>query len=268
MTRRIRTLPAIHPNSGVHHWYEQQLSQQIQAAYLDLSLELSIAWNEERPKGLAQDASPTRKVQAVLDAWGKRWVEKFDKMSDRVAKSFTARNFRATDASMMAALKNAGFTVKFRPTLRSLEAYRSTVAENVGLIKSIPQQYLNDVQSAVWSSVRAGADMATLSKELHKRYSVTMERAALIARDQNAKAKAVIEGARRQQIGITQAIWQHSSAGREPRPTHVAMNGKLFDIAKGMYDPDPRVRDYVWPGTLINCRCTSRGVVPGLEDET
>ncbi len=57
----------------------------------------------------------------------------------------------------------------------------------------------------------------------------------------------------------------HSRAGKEPRVTHLKMNGKLYELSKGMFDPDPQVQKYVLPGELINCRCTKRVYIPGFD---
>jgi SPP1 gp7 family putative phage head morphogenesis protein len=167
---------------------------------------------------------------------------------------------------MAAAFKRSGFTVEFKPTRASMQAYRAVAAENVGLIKSIPQEYLTDVQSNVWESVKAGADLSTLSKNLRETYGVAARRAAFIATDQNNKAKAIIEDTRRNELGIQEAIWQHSHAGKVPRHTHVRMNGKTYKIGVGMYDS--AVKKYVWPGTEPNCRCTSRAIIPPLGNRT
>lgn len=211
---------------------------------------------------LARDESQTVALKHALDKWGKRWTSRLDDMSAEIAAKFAKKTFRATQSSLMAAFRKAGFTVKFQPTQKSLDAYKAVIAENVNLIKSIPQQYLKDVESRVWESVRSGGDLSTLTKGLQKTYGISYRRAALIARDQNNKAKAVIENVRRQELGITEAIWQHSHAGKVPRPTHVAMNGKKFKLAEGMYDRDEG--KWVLPGELINCRCTSRSIIPGL----
>jgi uncharacterized protein with gpF-like domain len=88
--------------------------------------------------------------------------------------------------------------------------------------------------------------------------------AALIARDQNNKATAVFVRVRQKQAGITKAMWLHSHGGKEPRKTHLANDGKLYDPAKGWFDPDPKVRRHIYPGELINCRCSSITVVPGF----
>lgn len=213
--------------------------------------------------GLAHDATPTKELQRALIRWGDKWIKRFDLMSNRLSLDFAAKNQRATETAMQSAFKKAGFTVPFKATRASVEAYHAVAAEQVGLIRSIAQRYHADVQVQVWESVKRGGDLKTISEKLAKSYNVSRKRAALIARDQNAKAKATIEAVRHQELGIKQAIWMHSHAGKEPRPTHVKMNNKLYDLDKGMWDSDEQ--KYVHPGELINCRCTMRPYIPGFE---
>lgn len=276
MTKRVRTIRAIQPNAGVTSWYFTQL----QRLLLEMSEDLQRTIEKPADVALAQDyltrrivpeiahaadaASPNVRLNKALKKWGDKWAAKFEKAANKLAKQFATKSFQATQQAFRAALQNADFTVRFAPTRASLEAFRATVAENVGLIRSIGQQYHTKIQGDVWRAVTRGSDLSTLSLELRNTYGVTVKRAALIARDQNAKAKATIENTRRKELGITQAIWQHSSAGKEPRPAHVAMNGKLFDLAKGMWDEDEQ--QWILPGQLINCRCTSRAVLPGVDN--
>ena len=65
-----------------------------------------------------------------------------------------------------------------------------------------------------------------------------------------------------QELGIEQALWIHSSAGKKPRPSHVAMNNKPYPVAAGIRLEDDL--EIVWPGTAINCRCVSRAILPEL----
>jgi uncharacterized protein with gpF-like domain len=255
---------AVQPNAGVEAWYRQQLQAIIRDMANSVLVHVRAAWKAADPSiGFAQDASNSSVLlRKALEKWGGLWIKKLDRLSLELSVKFADKSFRATQTSMAAAFKDAGFTVAFKPTRASREAYQAVVSENVNLIKSIPAQYLKDVQSQVWASVMKGSDLATLSRGVQEKYGVTYRRAALIARDQNAKAKAVIENTRRQELGIREAIWQHSSAGKEPRPTHVAMAGKRYDLGKGMWDKDEG--EYIWPGQLINCRCTSRAIIPGF----
>lgn len=243
-----------------------RLAQLLREAIEDAMLMLTAAWSAAPPTvGLATDApSSTQKLEVTLKKWGQKWSKKFDKVSKDLAAKFTKRSFASTDAALKAALKTAGFTVSFNATRKTLESYKLVVADNVGLIRNLQQNLHNKIQQDVWASVRAGGDMAQLAQKFHNSYGIEARRAARIAVDQNNKAKGIIEATRRQELGLTQAIWQHSHAGKEPRPTHVAMNGKMYDLAKGMWDEDEG--EYVFPGQLINCRCTSRAVVPGFDE--
>ena len=257
MTEHV--LKAIQPSAAVEAWYRAKLQAMIEQMARSMLLHLKAAWKENPVDiGFSADASPTLGLRRALKKWGDKQIGRFDQMAGEIADAFAKRGAQDFDRRFAQILKKSGFTIKFRPTEQMREAYRAVIAENVNLIRSIPQKFLTDVQSTVWQSVMKGSDMDGLSRQIKHNYGVTWRRAAFIARDQNAKARAVFEEARRSELGITQAIWRHSHAGKEPRPTHVAMNGKRYEIKKGMWDSD--VGQFVWPGTLPNCRCSSRAV--------
>jgi hypothetical protein len=282
--RKPVTVRAIHPSAGVHAWYFAELEKAIEEMRESVERAVLGVYGALEPPTMAHDVriitdsqgtqrygcivedasrNPSLLLRAALRKWGGLWVSKFDKLSLDLSREFAKKSFGITQTQMRAAFKEAGFTVSFKPTPGSMGAYHAVVAEQVNLIKSIPQQYLKDVESKVWNSVAKGGDMHALSIDLRQTYGITRDRAALIARDQNAKAKATIERARRQELGITHAIWQHSAGGKTPRATHVAMSGKAYVIAQGAWDSDEGA--YVLPGELINCRCTSRAVIPAFE---
>jgi uncharacterized protein with gpF-like domain len=263
--RKPVTVRAIHASVGVERWYYDELTAAIAKMQAQITREILGVYGALEPREMAHDGprNPSLLLRAALRKWGGLWVSKFDKLSLDLGKQFAKKSFGVTQTQMRAALKDAGFTVKFQPTPASAAAYQAVAAQQVNLIKSIPSQYLKDVESKVWASVMKGGDMHALSVDLRKTYGITRERAALIARDQNAKAKAIIEKTRRQELGITHAIWQHSAGGKIPRSTHVAMSGKAYPIAQGAYDSDEGA--YVLPGELVNCRCTSRAIIPAFE---
>lgn len=265
-TRKPVTVRAIHANAGLEAWYAAKLDALIadmhDAVRDDL---LSVYQSVISPPSIAQDAprNPSLVVKRALRNWGDRWIARFDELSGEISKQFATKAFGMTQTAMRAALKDAGFTVQFSPTPASRAAYQATVAEQVNLIKSIPAEYLKAVESQVWQSVMKGGDMHALSTNLRETYGITRRRAAMIARDQNNKAKAVIERTRRTELGIEIAIWQHSGGSKVPRYTHVVMSGKPFKIAVGMWDS--AVGRYVQPGELIECKCTSRAVIKAFE---
>ncbi len=256
-------LRAIRANAGLKQWYQSQLQCLIESMARSMLLHIQAVYPEVHDIGFGVDADPIVALRRAMTKWGKRWTRNLNNASDRIAAMFAGRAQKNLDTAFMQALRDAGFVVKFKPTAAITQAYRAVIAENVNLIRSIPQKFLTDVQSSVWESVMKGGKLKELTRGLKKTYGVTWRRAELIARDQNNKAKAIMEEARRNELGIDQATWQHSHAGKIARPTHVAMHGKRYDIAKGMYDP--AVKKFVWPGSEINCRCSSRSLIPGIE---
>lgn len=262
-TKEPIKLEAIRANVGIEAKYRKALQTLIDEMSRSVIYWTRAAWKKSPPI-MAVDGihMPFVDLRRTMERLSRHWQRKFDAIAPELADVFVNGAAAHTDAAMMAVLKKAGFTVKFQMTQAASEGYQAVLQENIALIKSIPAEYLHDVQTAVWQSVKSGHDLGTLTETLKSKYAISHKRAALISRDQNNKAKAVIENVRRQELGITTAIWQHSGAGKEPRPSHVAANGKIFELAKGMYLDG----EWVLPGEAINCRCTSRAVIPGFED--
>lgn len=212
---------------------------------------------------IASDASPAKVLDSVFDRLRRRWLGQFDDLAPDMARWFATQAKDRSDAALRGSLRRAGMTVKFTMTRATNDAYQAVIAENVGLIRSVAEQHLTRVQGEVMRSVQAGRDLGTLAQTIEHQYGVTRRRAALIARDQNNKATAVIQRVRQQELGIQEAVWLHSAGGKEPRPSHVkaGREREVYKIADGWYDE--AVGRSIWPGELINCRCVSRPILPG-----
>jgi len=250
---------AVHANRGIAALYHKRILALI--TEMDASIEHWItATYRQSPPLLAQDASPVKTMRKQLRELAARWIKRFDDFAPKIAAAYLKGSFKATDSAMRQALKDAGWTVKFEMTPVVREAYEASLAENIGLIRSIPQQYLQQVEGIAMRSYTAGRDLQQMVAALKQLYPAAAHRAVLIARDQSNKANAVVTRARQTELGILEAIWMHSHAGKVPRPTHVAMNGKRYKVAEGMWDSDEQ--KMIRPGELINCRCTSRSVLP------
>jgi SPP1 gp7 family putative phage head morphogenesis protein len=252
----------VRPNAGIRMLYQRRLMALIDEMAASVRYWIRAQYRETPPR-LAQDATPAKELEREMARLSKRWLDRFDELSGKMAKHFAKSVKNQSQATLRKALSDGGFSVKFTMTQPMRDVLDATIAENVGLIRSIPQQYLGEVQGLVMRSVTAGRDLSQLTRDLQKRYGVTSRRAAFIAIDQNNKATAAFTRVRQEELGL-KAIWLHSHAGKEPRPTHVAMDGKTYDPAKGMYDKDPRVKAWIWPGQLPRCRCVSRSIVPGF----
>lgn len=249
------------PNAGLTAIYNRRVLKLLDETHESFCYWLGAAYKANEPE-MAQDDAPADALRAAVRALGRRWTRKWNEAAPKLAKWFAQSAATRSDAVLRAILKDAGISVEFRMTPAMRDVAKATVYQNVQLIKSIPQQYLGKVEGIVMRGVQEGRDLGYVAKELRAQFGVTRRRAALIARDQNNKATSAFNRARQIELGIEEAIWLHSRAGKEPRPTHVANDGERYDVAKGWWDPAERKR--VWPGQLINCRCTSRSIIPAL----
>lgn len=259
--KNYRVLRPVRPNVVIETAFRRRLVKLIDEMHKAVRYWVEHTWKSNVPE-LAQDATPARELSNALARLSRQWVHQFDAAADELAEYFATDVAQRSDAVLRNILRRAGISVHFVMTPAMQDVLEATIRENVNLIKSIPRQYLTDVEGMVMRSVQTGRDLHQLSSDLQHAYGVTKRRAALISRDQNNKATASLNRVRQLELGIRQAIWMHSHAGKKPRPTHVRMDGKMFDVDKGMYDSNEGRN--VMPGELINCRCTSRPVIPGL----
>jgi len=130
-------------------------------------------------------------------------------------------------------------------------------AENIRLIKSIPQQALDRLHGKIVQAVRQGTPLKDVKALVRAEYGVTSARAELIARDQIGKLNGQLTQYRQQRIGIKSYRWRGVLDERE-RDEHVDREGEAF-----LWDSPP---DGGHPGQPVRCRCWAEPVLPGLED--
>jgi len=253
----MKTLRPIHPNKGIEAKYRKELQTLIKEMIASYDFWLTAAYRKNPPI-MATDELPSKTINNYMNELGKRWLKNFEDVMNNIADLMVYKQIKITDTTMRGLLKDAGWSVEFKMTRAMQDIARASVIENVGLIKSIPQQFHQKVQGAVMRSYTQGHDLFTMKKDLKEIYAVTEKRATLIARDQCSKLNSQTTRARQEELGIKQAIWLHSTAGKKPRPEHVAANGKVYNVDEGMFLEG----EWTWPGYMINCRCTCRIVLP------
>lgn len=213
--------------------------------------------------GMVFDKTPADYLRSAFAKLRKRWEERFDDASGKLARWFAQSAATRSDERLRRILKDGGLSVRFTPTKAMRDVMEGTVQANVALIKSIPQQYLTQVEGYVMRSVQTGRDLHQLSSDLRHELGVTKRRAAAIALNQNNAATSAMTRARQVELGITEAIWVHSHAGKHPRPKHLAADGTSYDVRVGL--PIGDKGQNVFPGQEINCRCFSRSVIKGFK---
>ncbi len=265
--RMAKLLRAVHPNAGVRAAYQRRLRKLVDEMQRSTVWWLRAAYRKDEARiipDFAQDASPARMLQKVLNRLFRYWMRRWSDEAAKIAGDFIHKTQQRTTSSYEQAFRAAGFTVKMDPSRVRNDAVQALIAENVNLIKSIPQHYFTEVNGLVQRSVSTGRDLGFLTDELEKRYGVTRRRADLIARDQANKATEAIKRVEDERLGVKVGIWVHVPGKYTSRATHRAMHGKPFLLSEGLYDS--AVGRKVVPGELVACQCEYRAFVPEFGD--
>lgn len=138
-----------------------------------------------------------------------------------------------------------------------------SVNKNVSLIKSLPEEYLKQVETIVNNGVVSGARYSTIQKEIMARTGSASAKLAnrikTIARNEVQTINAQITLRRSEALGITKGIYRTSQDERV-RKCHAELNGVEFEIAKGAWSKT--CKKFIQPGiTDINCRCSYSPVI-------
>jgi len=260
-----RVLRPVRPNIGIEAAYRKRLDSLVEAMHRSVVFFIKASYRKNEPR-IAQDETPADALRRSTRELSSQWLKKFDEAAENLAAYFAQSVEKRSSAALRNILRDSGLTVEFKMTPIMRDVVDATVHANVSLIRSLPAKYFLEIEGIVMRSVQTGRDLGQLADDLQQRLGVTKRRAALIARDQNNKATAAFNRVRLQEVGIDEAEWRHSSAGREPRKTHVQAGREKvrFSVKDGWFDPDPKVRRLIQPGELINCRCVGRPVVKGF----
>jgi SPP1 gp7 family putative phage head morphogenesis protein len=221
--------------------------------------------------GVAQDASFASMADRLLRALRKRFNVLFSDLAGGLAEALAKGVDRQSAISLKGSLKelSGGVTLKTDVVGGAVaDVIKASIRQNVALIKSIPEEYFLEIEGAVMRSIQSGRGMADLQPFLEKRYNITKNRAALIARDQTSKATTAINRARMQGLGVRKFKWLHSGGGKEPRSLHKnVLNGNVYSLDEPPVIDD-RTGERGLPGQLINCRCRMVPVIEFKAEET
>lgn len=245
---RIR---AVRPNAGLRKAYAGKLRSLVRQMAQDVAKELEGLYRKVEPQ-IAKDArgeSPAERLQKIIDRMRKKWEESTRDFAEDTADWFVRKTRDHVDRAQNSALRASGFEafdLRFDKGQISQDAFDALVNANTSLIKSISSRYIQEVEGLVMRAVTDGRDVAGLKSELSKRYDITQRRADFIARDQCNKATEALCRANDLEVGVEQGEWIHVPGKHTSRETHKEMDGKKFDLKKGLYDRD--VGRYVLPG--------------------
>jgi SPP1 gp7 family putative phage head morphogenesis protein len=216
------------------------------------------------------DRSITTRSKLLLSTLSKRFLQLFRKNASDIVNKMINNTLKTNATTLRGSLQklSGGLQLSTSAVPKGLEVVtQAMIAENVSLIRSIPEKYFTEVTGSVMRSITTGTT-AQLSKDLQKYDGVTKRRAQNIAIDQTRKAYNVIGTERMKAAGIRKFKWVHSAGAQVPRHSHLhILNGKVFsfeDIEGQQAALGVPPEDRGMPGMPIRCGCI---YVPVIEYE-
>ena len=167
MARPQKTLRPTRPNAGTAAWYRRKLEAEVQAMHKSL-----LWWIEAQYKagGFAMDAGETdaERLQREMERLREQWTQHFESLGERLAKMFAKKVMGYADYNAKTAFQAIGMTVSMTMTDAMQQAYQGVIGEQVGLIRSIAEQHLGNVERLVMESVhcRVGSSEMCLFEAL------------------------------------------------------------------------------------------------------
>lgn len=206
-------------------------------------------------------------IEVSLAALRQRWSSAvFNRFAERMASKFVQAVNLQNQQQFQNQYKSFGINI-YAGNQAVSDYLDATVKDNVRLIKSIPDQYLTQVESIVLGNMRAGMRPSAINQQLQDQFGVTERRARVISRDQTSKAANGLAKKRMQSAGFEYYEWITSEDERV-RSRHRKISDKVTAYGKGVYRwDDPPLSDKgepISPGTDYSCRCVAR---PVLESE-
>lgn len=238
----------------------QRLVAEMNDAYLREIVKL---WKTDHAAAyFAMDASLASQARILLNSLQRRFAKLFASRAGGIVDQLMGGVDKASSASLHSSLKELSGGLSLKTAAPVGDIITASTAENVALIKSIPQQYHDRITNLVLRSVQSGENggLDFLTSEINRFGQVSAKRAEFIAVDQTRKITTAMNRERAVKAGIRKFEWIHSGGGAEPRRLHLRLAGQIFD-----YDNPPvideRTGERGFPGQLINCRCTMRPIV-------
>ncbi|ACG60347.1 gp25 putative head protein [Iodobacter phage PhiPLPE] len=196
--------------------------------------------------------------RSLLAKWNS---EQYRVLANRLASQFVQAANTKNDRKFKNSLgiEVQGLGVNIYGGSPELQDYLAASAyDNALLIKSIPAQYLGQVESLVMTNMRAGLRPSAITRQLQQQFGITQRRAKFIARDQTSKINGDLNEKRQKAIGGEYFQWL-SSDDERVRHNHRVIANRVTAYGKGIYRwdnlPLSEKGEPIKPGSDYNCRC-------------
>lgn len=208
--------------------------------------------NSEKELRALFDSVRKALVSIFPDSTLRKWAQAMVGSVNRLSKRNTVKTAKAVQADVEPLMRDGELTPYFQ----------TVVDENVGLIRSIPEERLTAFKNKLVAALTRDATQAEIREMIQDNFRTTKAKAALIARDQVGKLNGALNKYRQQQLGGKRYKWRTSNDSRV-RHDHERLDGKIFS-----WDKPPVVNRTSGrrgnPGDDYQCRCWAEMVVEDI----
>ena len=277
MKERAKALRALESNRGLAIAAGKRIRaivNQFEKAYKKEALKIAAKYCKNEVQDAAISVVPSE-LEIALAALAAKQSMGMGSNAKQVSRWYCRQLLRNISADQKRALKKAGISTAWLKQKWTVQIVRGQyvapsvakklpeqVEANAALITKLCERSAQKVQNAIAEGISKGYNLSRLTEKINSLENMDEARAARVALDQSCKLNQFIQVENSKALGVKEGIWVHVPGQYESRASHMKMNGKKFDLEKGMYDPD--VKDYVQPGELPYCRCCFKAILPGF----
>ena len=284
--KKPRAPKPVRPSEDAERYYRGQLRSLVRLMASELVAALEPELKRLKPDYIADSL-------VTMDGWAEQILSAIRKVSSRFTSSLFESQITRVAASTISRAeadnaedfrdsvnKAVGVDFELITKPKGMTDYlEASTAENVNLIKSIPSEYFQKVETLVLGGMKDGLAPTAIARQIQEETGVTARRAKLIARDQTSKLNSDLTRQRQAAAGIE--FYKSSDAGDvrvAGNPAGKYPNAKVscWGIARqdigygvGIY----KVADgATWKGETglhpgkhhILCRCVALAMIPGV----
>ena len=193
-------------------------------------------------------------INDIINGIGATWANIFEEVSEPFATFATERVADRTQRQYRALSFDNPFLIDIDVDYENnrTRIIKSSIAEQVGLIKSIPTKFHDEILGDVMRNTAIGGNAQELFLQLRKLSNETDDRLKFIANDQIMKAAVLLDQQEAEAAGFTTGVWKKSIAGKTHRKSHAEANGTEFELSKGCLIDG----EYILPRIKPHCKCT------------
>jgi SPP1 gp7 family putative phage head morphogenesis protein len=252
----------LRPNHDIEKKTVRKVERLTNKMIKEFESEVIKLFKKESPAYFAQDASISSQVRILLNKLEDKFYSMFNLEGNSIANYMVNAVNNHSKAQIKNSLKklSGGLSINVKDlSSETKEILKSSASQSSSYIRSIQSKYLDEVAGYTYRSITQGEGLKDLIPQLQALSGKTRRNARLLALDQTRKTNSTLDEARMRQNGITKFRWNHSSAGKTQRQTHIEFDGQIYDLNDPPYDRDAKQK--VMPAELPHCRCFKTPVI-------